>query len=109
MMTTTERMYLKITPKTENDPQDETLIDLAISEDGSYVINKIVFLQPNVKTGEEHWVIYPKEYWSMGVDHMKHLVEAEIKRVQNDNSYSGEEYRKILASTRRKMVLQDRG
>jgi len=104
-----EKMYLKVIPVVDGTAGDTILLELTIPEGKPYEVGKVVFFQHNIETGEEGWVVFPKEYWESSYALLKDFIDAEYKRAKRDIHYSGEEYHKIISSTRKKMVFQDRG
>lgn len=108
-MSKAKRLYLKVFKEIDGEKGDDTLIDLTLSDDGSYEVNKIVFYQLNLETEESHWVVFPKEYYSFRLEVLKEEIAAAIQETKSDPNYPLEEYHKIISSTRRKMIFQDRG
>lgn len=108
-MANTERLYIKVAIEIDGEKGDDTLLDLSVSADGSYEVNKVVFFQPNLETKESHWVVFPKEYYAGLLENLDAEIKNEISKAKADPKYTDEEYQKILSSTRRKMVFQDRG
>ena len=106
-MTKTERLYLKVVLKDFKDDLG-MLMDVTVSEDSSYIVNKMVFWELDLETEQEHWVVFPKQHYAFRLDVLKDGMVAEIKRVQETKDYSNsQKYKKILRNTTRKMIFQD--
>ncbi|MDR3584628.1 MAG: hypothetical protein P4L59_04805 [Desulfosporosinus sp.] len=102
-----KKMFIKVTPVVDDTEGDTTLLALTIPEGKPYEVGKVVFFQHNLKTGKEDWVVFPKEYWADSYELMKEFIDAEYERAKADPNYSGEEYQKIISSTRKKMAFQE--
>lgn len=103
----TEQLYLKVLLKDFKDDLG-MLMDVIVSEDGSHIVNKMVFWQLDLDTEEEHWVVFPRGHYVFRLDVLNDDIVAEIKRVQETKDYSNsQKYKKILRNTTRKMIFQD--
>jgi len=109
-MAKTEQLYLNVEIKVA-DKTSEMLMDVTVSKGNSYEVNKMVFLQMNLETKEENWVVFPKKYYPLRLKALKDGIVAEIKNAKEIDGYSNskesQKYKEIIDTTTRKMISQE--
>ena len=107
-MAKTEQMYLNVVIQVA-EKTSEMLIDVTVSKGNSYEVNKMVFLQLNLETNEENWVVFPKKYSPLRLEALKDGIKAGIKIAKGIDDYSetkeSQKYKEILDTTTRKMFV----
>lgn len=107
-MAKTEQLYLNVIIQVEEETS-EMLMEVTVSKGNSYEVNKMVFLQLNLKTKEENWVVFPKKYYPFRLKALKDGIKAEIKNAKGIDDYSSskesQKYKEILDATTREMIF----
>jgi len=107
-MAKTEQLYLNVVIQVDGEAS-EMLMDVTVSKGNSYEVNKMVFLQMNLETREENWVVFPKKYYPFRLKALKDGILAEIKHVKGIDDYSSsiesQKYKEILDTTTRNMIF----
>ena len=106
----TERLFMNVGLTFDGvKEQNGMLIDATVAEDNTYVVNKMVFLQKDLETKQEAFVVFPKEHYKFRLDVLKDGIEAEIIKAKKSPHYSQESigFRHILDTTTKKMIFQD--
>ena len=107
-MAKTEQLYLNVVLKVDNETS-EMLMDVTVSKGNSYEVNKMVFLQMNLESKEENWVVFPKRYYPFRLKALKDGIVAEIKNAKGIDDYSSskesQKYKEILDTTTQNMIL----
>ncbi|HWQ41148.1 MAG TPA: hypothetical protein VN456_03845 [Desulfosporosinus sp.] len=105
----TEQLYLNVALTLDgvNEPSG-LLVDVTVAEDGSYTVNKMVFLQEDLKTEEESWVVFPKEHYKFRLEVLDAGIKEEIVKAKTDPDYAVESkvYKMIIGNTTKEMIFQ---
>ncbi|HBP65137.1 MAG TPA: hypothetical protein DD730_12875 [Desulfosporosinus sp.] len=108
-MAKTEQLYLNVAIQVAEETS-EMLMDVTVSKGNSYEINKMVFLQVNLETNEENWVVFPIKYSPLRLEALKDGIKAGIRNAKRIDDYSktkeSQKYKEILDTTTRKMIVK---
>lgn len=106
MAKATEPMYLKVTKKLGDEHQD-LLVSLEAHPDGSYDLKKVIFWQKDLRNGKEAWAVMPLGENPEYEESMKEDLTAQIQKLKRTEEGRNPEYKKLINSCRKKMILQD--